>query len=231
MKYDFLNWPHMALLLLVGGLCFTAPVTAPVTAADRPQPPVYQVSQGFSWGDLMKILAPPRRSGASRDSSVCILSIDQQVNAQNAIASLNPTLLWKGNAKAVRLRRQGETTPLWERKILLKTPGIQQIRYGGSPLTPGTAYEWEIDGISKTYANFTILTAAARADLSTQLAPLTGDSESILQQRLTIYSSAGLRSDGLTELWKIKNPSIALQQELTALPEKRCPYNDPVPTP
>jgi Domain of Unknown Function (DUF928) len=229
MKYDFLNWPKTFLLLLGSGLCLSA---LPVTAADRPQPQPYQVSQGFSWGDLMKILAPPRRSGASRDASVCILSIDQQVNASNPIASLNPTLIWKGNAKAVRLRRQGETTPLWERKILLKTPGIQQIRYGGSPLSPGTAYEWEIDGtLSKTAANFTILTAAARADLSTQLAPLTDDSESTRQQRLTIYSTAGLRSDGLTELWKLKNPSIALQQELTALPEKRCPHNDPVPTP
>jgi hypothetical protein len=205
------------------------PVISPV-AEQR----VYQVSQGFSWGDLLKILAPPRKSGGSRDARVCLLSIDPASNAANPVASLNPTLIWKGNAQRVSLHRQGETTVLWESAIGRSAASgkPQQVRYNGIPLKPGESYEWQIDGVvGKTYGNFTVLKAEDRVALAAKLAPLKGSDDATLQQRLTVYSDAGLRSDGLTELWKVRNPSSELRQELATLPDQRCPYNDPAPVP
>jgi hypothetical protein len=204
-------------------------ITAPPVAAQ-----VYQVSQGFSWGDLLKLLAPPRKSGGSRSAGVCLLSIDSASNASNPVASLNPTLIWQGNAKRVSLHRSGETTVLWEAAIARSSESgkPQQVRYNGIPLKPGESYEWQLDGVvGKTYGNFMVLKAEDRGALAAKLAPLKGSDEATLQQRLTVYGEKGLRSDGLTELWKVRNPSSELRQELATLPDKRCPYNDPAPVP
>jgi Domain of Unknown Function (DUF928) len=228
MQRFYLNWPKMLVLLTIGalGLMGVSPVSRavanPANGFDRG---VFQVSQGFSWGDLMRILAPPRRSGSSRDASVCVLSIDQSPSARNVVASLNPTLAWKGGAKSVGLRSVGETKPFWERAITFsKGKGIQQVRYSGTPLMPGGEYELVIVGtVGQTIANFTVLSAVDRATLAQKLAPLTGSDEATLQQRVTIYSESGLRADGLAELLKVRKPSVELQQELTRLPVDRCP--------
>jgi Domain of Unknown Function (DUF928) len=230
----YLNWPKLLGLLPIGalGLIAVLPVSpaaanpaaaSPANGFDRG---VFQVSQGFSWGDLMRILAPPRRSGSSRDASVCVLSVNQQAGTTNPIASLNPTLAWKGSAKSVGLRYPGETKSFWERSVLPSPgKGIQQVRYSGTPLKPGTEYELVISGAvrGQTIANFTVLSAADRATLAQKLAPLTGSDEATLQQRVTIYSESGLRADGLAELLKVRKPSAELQQELTTLPIDRCP--------
>jgi hypothetical protein len=240
MQRFHLNWPKMLVRLTIGALGLIAvPPVSPAAAspANRFDRGVFQVSQGFSWGDVMRILAPPRRSGSSRDVSVCVLSINQQAGTTNPIASLNPTLAWKGSAKSVGLRYLGETKTFWERSVMpSKRNGIQQVRYNGTPLMPGSEYEWVISGAMRgqTIANFTVLSAADRATLAQQLAPLTGSDEATLQQRVTIYSEAGLRSDGLTELLKVRQPSVELQQELTTLPVDRCPRPaevEKVPTP
>ncbi len=177
------------------------------------------VAQGISWGDVIKWLAPKRRSGATRDGSLCILSMDQQAPAVNRSASPTPTLIWKGSAKKIGLRRSGEERDFWQSELKFKRPGIQQIRYNGTTLEPDTTYTWVVYGLlGQTKADFTVMSAADHTALTTELATQTE-----LTARLAIYEAKQLRSDAWSEIIKPRNQTPELRSAIAAAPVQICP--------
>jgi Domain of Unknown Function (DUF928) len=184
------------------------------------------MGQSVSWGDLFKWLAPQRRSGASRDGSLCILSMDQQPPTLNQTASRTPTLVWKGSAQKIGLRRSGEDRDFWQRELKFKLPGIQQMRYGGTLLEPGASYTWVVYGpLGQTKADFTILSATDQTALTTELA-----SQTELTERLAIYAAKQLRSDAWSEIIKPRNQTPELRSAIAAAPDQICPKSAPAST-
>jgi hypothetical protein len=182
----------------------------------------YQISQGFSWGDIMRLLAPPRRQGGTRDASVCLLSMSQDASAITPTIRANPVLIWDKPANTVSLRRFGETKTLWKTKLTSR-PGVQKIRYNGKPLAPGE-YEWVVNnGLTETGAHFQVWNAADRQAIADKLAPLTDKSEATVQARIKIYQDAGLRSEAIEELHSLSRTNAAIKQELEALSTHTCP--------
>jgi hypothetical protein len=177
------------------------------------------MGQSVSWGDLFKWLAPQRRSGASRDGSLCILSMDQQPPTLNQTASRTPTLIWKGSAQKIGLRRFGEDRDFWQRELKFKSPSIQQMRYVGTLLEPGASYTWVIYGpLGQTKADFTILPVADQTALTTELT-----SQTELTERLAIYEAKKLRSDAWSEIIKPRNQTPELKQAIATAPDQICP--------
>jgi F0F1-type ATP synthase membrane subunit c/vacuolar-type H+-ATPase subunit K len=184
------------------------------------------IGQGVSWGDLIKWLAPQRRSGATRDGSLCILSMDQQPPIINPSASRTPTLVWQGTAQKIGLRRSGEDRDFWQRELKFKLSGIQHMRYAGTLLEPGASYTWVIYGLhGQTKADFTILSADDQTALTTELATQTD-----LTARLSIYEAKQLRSDAWSEIIKPRNQTPELKQAITAAPDQICPKSSPAST-
>jgi F0F1-type ATP synthase membrane subunit c/vacuolar-type H+-ATPase subunit K len=176
-------------------------------------------AQGISWGDVIKWLAPQRRSGATRDGGLCILSMDQQPPAVNQSASRTPTLIWKGGAKKIGLRRSGEDSDFWQSELKFNRPGIQQIRYNGIALEPGEAYTWVVYGLlGQTKADFTVIAAADQTALTTELGTQTD-----LTARLAIYEAKQLRSDAWNEIMRPRNQTPELRQAIAAAPTQICP--------
>ena len=172
MNQTRLNWRRNALLL--AGLGLISLMRLPQVAnAQANLRETFQVSATLSWGDIIKGLSPQRRSGGSRDGSVCILSMSQMPNVQNRVASLHPTLIWKGYAKSIGLRRRGETKPFWTRSLAMPRDDLQRIRYSGIPLMPGGQYSWVVyggvNGERETIADFQVLNAMERGALNRQL--------------------------------------------------------------
>jgi F0F1-type ATP synthase membrane subunit c/vacuolar-type H+-ATPase subunit K len=184
------------------------------------------MGQGVSWGDLFKWLAPQRRSGASRDGSLCILSMDQQPPSMNPAASRTPTLIWKGAAQKIGLRRSGEERDFWQRELKFKLSGIQHMRYAGTLLDPGASYTWVIYGLhGQTKADFTILSADDQTALTAELATQTD-----LTARLSIYEAKQLRSDAWSEIIKPRNQTPELKQAIATAPDQIRP-KPAAPTP
>jgi hypothetical protein len=176
-------------------------------------------AQGISWGDVIKWLAPQRRSGATRDGNPCILSMDQQPTTMNQTASRTPTLIWKGSAQKIGLRRFGEDRDFWQRELKFKSPSIQQMRYVGTSLEPGESYTWVIYGtLGQTKADFTILPAADQTALTTELATPTE-----LTERLAIYEAKQLRSDAWSEIMRPRNQTPELRSAIATAPDQICP--------
>ncbi len=177
------------------------------------------IAQGISWGEVIKWLAPQRRSGATRDGSLCILSMDQQAAAVNQSASRTPTLVWKGGAQKIGLRRSGEDRDFWQRELKFKSLSIQQMRYAGTLLEPGESYTWVVYGsLGQTKADFTVLSATDQSALTSDLATQTD-----LTARLAIYEAKQLRSDAWSEIIKPRNQTPELKAAIAAAPSQICP--------
>ncbi|MBE9028391.1 hypothetical protein IQ266_01310 [filamentous cyanobacterium LEGE 11480] len=232
MKRDHSTWLTRSVLITSLGLSLTGLPT--VATAHPPQRQSFQISRGLSWGDIMKIFGPKRRSGGSRSGNACIISMNPSPlpSVRNRVASLYPTLIWRGNASAIGLRRLGETRPFWRRTMpaqtkrwkLVQASMIQRTRYNGIPLMPGGSYEWVMyrGPLDIAAATFSVLPSEERAAINQQLKALPGKDEATLKQRAEIYQQAGLGADGLTELFKAENPSPDLKQELADLPDRLC---------
>jgi hypothetical protein len=183
------------------------------------------VTQSFSWEGLFKLLAPQRRSGASRDVAPCILSMSPLPNVPNRVVTTKPTLVWRGDATAVGLRRLGEARPFWKQTLSAQsTDSPQRIQYNGPLLEADIEYQWVVYGsIAKAYADFQVMNEADRSDVMMQLDELKGKDEATLQKRLAIYSNANLTSDALEEVFAQRNPSRELRRSIQSMPTDWCP--------
>lgn len=226
MNQTHFNWRRNTLLVVGLGLIslMHLPQVANAQANLRE---ALQVSATLSWGDIIKGLSPQRRSGGSRDGSVCILSMSQLPNVQNRVASLHPTLIWKGYAKSIGLRRRGETKPFWSRSLVMPRDAVQRIRYSSIPLMPGEQYSWVVyggpNGERETIADFQVLSAAERAALNQQLQALDDANADNLRQQAELYRQAGVSADSLALLFQARNSSAELRQELAQIPDRWCP--------
>jgi Domain of Unknown Function (DUF928) len=177
------------------------------------------MAQGISWGDVIKWLAPQRRSGATRDGNPCILSMDSEPLTANQSASRTPTLIWKGSAKKVGLQRSGDDRDFWQSELKFKSPGIQQVRYNGPALESDETYTWVVYGLlGQTKADFTVMSDADQTMLTTELANQTD-----LTARLAIYEAKQLRSDAWSEIIKPRNQTAELRSAIAAAPAQICP--------
>lgn len=246
-----MNWhPHhrrktAAMLSAIGfstiGLSLSA---VPIMPAQAAPPAPFQISRGFSWDDIFRILKPNRRSGGSRDGTLCILSINQRAGSSNYVMNLHPTLAWKGKASAIELYRFGEQRPFWQQSLSFSHEGIQRIRYNSVPLMPNGRYTWKIRGLRTTAADFQMLSAVDRGRLKAQLAAVPGKDEASVLQRADIYrnfqitpsAAAGVNfqpqptnetvvisSDAVNEILSIRNRSAALEEQINAMPTSWCP--------
>jgi hypothetical protein len=196
--------------------------TVPLAAGHR-TPTI--VAQSLSWEALFKLLAPQRRSGASRDAGPCILSMSPLPlpTVPNRTLTGNPSLIWRGGATAVGLRRSGEDRPFWKQSLSRQPGNIKRIQYSGPALEADVDYQWVVYGTpEKAYADFQVMNEVDRDLITQQLNDLTGKDEATLQKRLAVYSSANLTSDALAEVFAQRNPSSELKRSIQSLPDW-CP--------
>jgi hypothetical protein len=215
------------------------PLSVPGVMARTAVKPV-QVSQMLSWGGLIKLLTPPRKSGGSRDPNFCWVAMSGLPNETNRVASNNPVIYWNDKTKphSIGIRAKSddllsENPPLWKKRASTTAPGIRQMRYDGPPLEAGVEYElltYTSQGTPSTsgsLANFQVLSLAEQKDLQAQLKPLSGKDETTLLKRLEVYSKQKLSTDALGELLANRSLSREARQILKDLPTTWCALQEP----
>jgi hypothetical protein len=191
----------------------------------RSQP--IRVSKAFSWGDVLNLLAPKRRSGSSRDPLFCWVSMSDIPSITNRVATGNPTFYWQSDAHAIGVRIIGENRPVWKKSTAdIQTAGIRQIRYDGSALESGVDYELVVysskGGVYKA-ANFQVLSPEEQTKLRDQLKPLKRKDNATLLKRIAIYNEYQLTTDAVTELLAVRSPSMEVRQAIEQIPTQWCP--------
>jgi hypothetical protein len=213
--------------LVSANLLFLLP---PIVIGAPPPPPVLptlHVSQSFSWGDLLKLLAPRRTAGGSRTYAFCWVTMSEKSNVTNWVATSQPNFYWQSGARAIGVRIAGENQPFWKQTVLPSAAaGIAQIHYDGEPLEAGVEYElvsYLSSGLPGKIANFQVLPPDAQRALQDQLKPLTGKDEGTLLKRLTVYSEQQLTTDALSELLADRAPSPTVKNMIRQVIPAWCP--------
>jgi hypothetical protein len=192
-----------------------------------PQSKPIRVSKAFSWGDVLNLLAPRRRQGASRDPLFCWVSMSDIPSITNRVATDSPIFYWQSDAYAIGVRIMGENRPFWKKSTAdIQTPGIRQIRYDGSALESGVDYElvvYSSKGGAYKIANFQVLSSEEQVKLRDQLKPLKGKDNATLLKRIAIYNNHQLTTDAVTELLAVRSPSMEVRQTIEQIPEQWCP--------
>jgi hypothetical protein len=182
-------------------------------------------ASAVSWGDLVKLLAPNRRSGTSRNGAACPVMMEALPTSKlNLSASDQPTLVWMKGAKRVELQVLGEDKPFWQTEKIKAMGKLRLVSYQGEPLQPGVTYEWVIHSprpLSAARIRFQV-DPEKRQELAEKLQSLSGKDEDTLNQRMDVYGKLGLGNDGLKELLDYASPSTGLQQQIQELGKNWC---------
>ncbi len=235
-------WVGYASLLSASLLSASLLLLRPPIAMGAPPPPqstrpTRHISQSFSWGDLLKRLAPRRIAGGSRSYTFCWVTMSEKANVTNWVATNRPIFYWQSGAKAIGVRIAGDSQPFWKQTVPPAAgenavgtagvaAGIAQIQYDGTPLEAGVEYElvsYLGTGLPGKIANFQVLTPAAQMALQDQLNALTGNDEATLLKRLTVYSEQQLTTDALSELLADPSPSMTVKNMIRQVIPAWCP--------
>lgn len=218
------NW-KTALVMLLG---YGAIVLEP-TAALASNPIV--VSQQVSWGNILSQLRRDKPPHGSR-GELCLLVPSE--GKPEILWRDRPLFVWQGLERTIGLRRAGSETVFWRRSLTQPGAVVNQMQFVGLALQPGQTYELLVFSSPTArqpvrWQPFTVMPNRDRTSMTAELQALTtqlknegATAEAIAQRRAQYFVDRQLQADAIQEAYSVSNPSIALQQLTTDIPERLC---------
>jgi hypothetical protein len=155
---------------------------------------------------ILELLNPKKKSPIPRGEEICTISPVFQPN-QLLLWTQRPLLVWKGNAKLIRLIDVNSKQVIWEKEV---TPNLPQLRID-QPLKAGRRYIWQAvadlhNDINNPKVEFQVVDKAQwqKIDrdlklLGQQLASQKLDSEQIALERVKYFAQLQMWGD-VTEI-------------------------------
>lgn len=216
-----------AIALVAGVLVMSEGMQRPAIAAPVP----WQEAWDWFWGSAEpRDPGPGGLRGGRPIEGVCLVT---PRNLQ-AVWHLNPTFVWQGQIATIGLRVK-DASEVWRQSIAPSDSSLtRQVRYSGTALQPGQAYDWlffaaPVNPLPQTWATFQVMDAKEHAAIAAELTTLEADlktqqatPEAIALQRTRYFAQKKMWADALQEVYSVDSPSPELQQVAEAIAQKIC---------
>ncbi|NES88508.1 MULTISPECIES: DUF928 domain-containing protein [Okeania] len=174
---------------------------------------------------------PPvkQKEGTSR-GGLCLVS-PGLIEVEGKIWNTRPIFIWQGPLNTIEIHPSNNKEVLWTFDI---QENEEIVDYTGEELEPGNTYRWRIFDSTGSIAGmqqrtFSIMDVEEHEAITQDLAKLDLDlnkqgatEEAIALARVKFFAERNLWSDALSEVFKVKKPSIELQTFRSNILQRLC---------
>ena len=173
------------------------------------------------------------KDGTTRGGSLCLVS-PGLIEVEGKIWNTRPIFIWQGKLNRIEIRPSNSKQVLWTFDI---QDDEEIVDYTGEELEPGNTYYWRIfDSTSSADSllgiqrrTFEIIDVEEHEAITQDLAKLDQDlnkqgatKEAIAFARVKFFAERNLWSDALSEVFKVKKPSMELQDFRSNILQRLC---------
>ncbi|NES63844.1 MAG: hypothetical protein F6K24_00320 [Okeania sp. SIO2D1] len=173
------------------------------------------------------------KDGTSRGDDLCLVS-PGLIEVEGKIWNTRPIFIWQGQLSRIEIRPSNSYQVLWTFDI---QDDEEIVDYTGEELEPGNTYYWRIfDSTSSADSlvgiqrrTFEIIDLEKHEAITQDLAKLDQDlnkqgatEEAIALARVKFFAERNLWSDALSEVFKVKKPSMELQDFRSNILQRLC---------
>ncbi|MDY7006847.1 MAG: hypothetical protein SWX82_23715 [Cyanobacteriota bacterium] len=171
------------------------------------------------------------KEGTSRGTDLCLVS-PGIIEVEGKIWNTRPIFIWQGKLNRIEIRPSNSGEVLWTFDI---QENEEIVDYTGEELEPGNTYRWRIFDSTNSIAGmqqrtFEIMDVEEHEAITQELAQLDRDlnkqgateKEDIAFARFQFFAERDLWSDALSEVFKIKKPSMELKAFRRNILQRLC---------
>lgn len=170
------------------------------------------------------------KDGTTRGGSLCLVS-PGLIEVEGKIWNTRPLFIWQGQLNRIEVSSSNSYQVLWTFDI---QDDEEIVDYTGEELEPGDTYRWRVfdstDSISgMQQITFRIMDMEEHEAINQDLVKLNQDlnkqeatEEAIAFARVKFFAERDLWSDALSEVFKVKEPSMELQDFRSNILQRLC---------
>ncbi|NEN89377.1 MAG: DUF928 domain-containing protein [Okeania sp. SIO3H1] len=170
------------------------------------------------------------KDGTTRGDSLCLVS-PGLIEVEGKIWNTRPIFIWQGKLNRIEIRPSNKEQVLWTFDI---QENEEIVDYSGEELEPGSTYRWRIFDSTNSIAGmqqrtFSIMDVEEHEAITQDLAKLDRDlnkqgatKEAIAFAKVQFFAERNLWSDALSEVFKVKEPSMELEAFRSNILQRLC---------
>ncbi|NEP81504.1 MAG: DUF928 domain-containing protein [Okeania sp. SIO3B3] len=172
------------------------------------------------------------KDGTTRGGGLCLVS-PGLIEVEGKIWNTRPIFIWQGQLNRIEIRPSNSEEVLWTFDL---QDDEEIVDYTGKKLEPGDTYYWRVfdstssaDFFPTMRITFRIMDMEEHEAITQDLAKLDRDlnkqgatKEAIALAKVKFFAERNLWSDALSEVFKVKEPSIELQNFRSNILQRLC---------